>query len=437
MHGRRTQSALCSLPGWAALLTLLSSSCPAGDLDRTLPAPWEIPDRIAEQAKEIGPDGFNLFFYYAGVFQGNVTGGESREAAYSMETIYGAHMDLEKLIGWGGAALTISGSSNAGSNLSETIPNVFTVSQAFVTPTTLFYELFLAQKLFDDRLEIRGGRMVSADWFASIPAFGLQVTGGLDGNPTSLFLNSPFTSSPNATWGAAVKLRPGGNFYSATGIYQATDRLGNPAYHGLDFSIRRNDGFQILQEFGWEPTFGKGSLPPNSTCPAPLESPGLPGEYKVGGYYTHFPIDGFQGGTEWNTFGFYWLAQQMLWRCQSNPNKNFSVWAGATWSPQTRVAQMPVMGMAGIVHQGLIPNRDQDLLLVTWLTGSFSREFADSVAGSSGGRPTAETVLDFSYVIQLTEHLFVQPDLQWIIQPNGIASASTVLVPGVQVGFSF
>jgi carbohydrate-selective porin OprB len=45
--------------------------------------------------------------------------------------------------------------------------------------------------LFDERLELRFGRMTPADRFASVPAFGLQVSGGINGNPTSIFVNAP------------------------------------------------------------------------------------------------------------------------------------------------------------------------------------------------------------------------------------------------------
>jgi len=42
--------------------------------------------------------------------------------------------------------------------------------------------------LFEDKFELRLGRMTPANQFASIPAFGLQVNGGINGNPNSLFV---------------------------------------------------------------------------------------------------------------------------------------------------------------------------------------------------------------------------------------------------------
>jgi len=75
-----------------------------------------------------------------------------------------------------------------------------------------------------------------------VPAFGLQVSGGINGNPTSIFVTSPFTTSPKATWAASAKIHATKDIYTEAGIYQASDRLGKLSNHGLDFTIRSNDG---------------------------------------------------------------------------------------------------------------------------------------------------------------------------------------------------
>jgi len=422
-----------------ALLVLLSASHSVLAEDTAAPAsfPLSLPAWLEDRINEAAAKGVTPFFSYNGVIQGNVIGGESREAAYSMETVYGVTLDLHQLLEWQGASLQVSGSTNAGRNLSDTIPNTFTVSQAYVVPTTLFYELFYSQELFEEKLQLWAGRLSAGDWFASLPAFGLQVQGGINGNPESLFLNSNFTSSPVATWGAMAQVRPSSDTYLTSGIYQATTRLQDAAYHGLDFSIRANDGILLLTEVGWTPSFGQKPSPSSDGKSPAAASPGLDGIYQLGGYYSTLPYDGFEGGTINNTYGFYLLAQQMLWRSAANPNIQFSLWAGVTYSPQEQVAQMPLMGMGGAIFQGLIPGRDQDMLLMTWLTGRFSPSYANSQAVEGSSLASSETVFELSYLVQLTPAIGIQPDLQYIIRPNGIASAPDVLVLGLQVICSF
>jgi len=402
-----------------------------------LEKPLAFSDWIEGEFTKAGDHGVTPFFNYWATWQGNPVGGLSQSTAYAQETLFGVSLDMEKLTGWRGASFRVSGSANAGKNLSQAMGNVFNASQAYVVPTILFYEAYYAQKF--GAFEFRIGRLSPSDWFASLPAFGMQVQGGIDGNPTSLYLNSKFISSPNATWGGALKASPTKDTYAAYGIYQATDRLGLIAYHGLDFSVRPGDAVFMMAETGWEPTLaaresrtlhdksGKKTVVPSD--------PGLPGQYKFGGYFSTFPQPDANGGAEQNTLGFYLMAQQMVWRSERNPDINFSLWAGATYSPQYEVAQMPWMGFGGTIFQGVIPGRPQDQFLCTWMTGGFGPAFS-TAPGQESGHPYAETVFDVSYIINLTEELFVQPDIQYILNPNGTTTPNA-LVLGLQFGCNF
>ena len=254
--------------------------------------------------------GITPFLSYYGVFQGNPIGGVEQRTAYSHLILFGATLNFDKLCALPGGSLTISGAEAEGKNLSENIGNVNTVSEAFVTPhTLLFYELYWKQMLFEDKLELRLGRMTPASQFASVPAFGLQVSGGINSNPTSIFVNAPFHSSPNATWAASAKIRASREIYAEAGIYQASERLDKLGYHGLDFSIRANDGELVMGEVGWEPTFFRTpettSHNENEMKSVTESALGLPGNYILGGYYSNFKFSVLNGlGAQSNAYGF-------------------------------------------------------------------------------------------------------------------------------------
>jgi porin len=404
---------------------------------------WDIPAWVNQEFGTIKDAGVKPFITYYGVFQGNPIGGLDQSAAWSQELTFGATLDLEKLLKVPGASIVISGADAAGSNISDDIGNIFTASQAYVTPTMMFYELYWQQSFLDNALQFRLGRITAGDTFATLPAFGLQVNGGINGNPLTVFLNSEFTASPNATWGAYAKYTPTSDTYVSAGIYQATERLGLTAYHGLDFSIRSGDGILLLGEVGWTPTIGQSPVPSGkdakSVTPSVSSAPsGLPGTYVAGLYYSNLPEDEFLGdGTQQNSYGFYALAQQMIWRNPANPNISFSLWGGATGNPQPEIATMPVMGFAGAIWQGLIPGRDQDQTLFSFLVGGWSSDYADAYATLGFGRPTTESVLEWSYLIQLTPNLTVQPDIQYVLRPGGTGNIGDALILGVQVGASF
>jgi carbohydrate-selective porin OprB len=80
--------------------------------------------------------------------------------------------------------------------------------------------------------------------------------------------------------------------------------------------------------------------------------------------------------------------------------------------------------------QGFIPRRDRDQLLLTYLVSSFSRNYADSVVG--GKRPANEHVLEASYAIYISDYYTIQPDIQYVIRPNGTDAVKNSLVIGIQ-----
>lgn len=398
---------------------------------------------VQQEFERLTTFGITPFVAYYAVFQGNPVGGIQQRTAYSQLLLFGTTLNFDKLLGIPGGSLLVSGAEVAGKNLSDDIGNINTVSEAFVTPVTvLFYELYWKQMLFDDKLELRLGRMTAADQFASVPAFGLQVSGGINGNPTSLFVNAPFTSSPNATWAASAKIQITKDVYAEAGIYQASERLGKIGYHGLNFAINGEDGELVMAQVGWEPAFLKTpettSFDQTGKKQVVEGTLGLPGKYILGGYYSNFSFSELNGSnTQTNAYGFYAMGQQTLWRSGADPNTSFDLWGGLTFSPQQDISRLPFMGFAGTVWQGFIPRRDRDQLLLTYLVSSFSRDYADAVVAMGGERPTAEHVLEASYAIYLTDTYKIQPDIQYIIRPNGTNEARNSLVLGIQLIANF
>ena len=192
-----------------------------------------------------------------------------------------------------------------------------------------------------------------------------------------------------------------------------------------------------MWQVGWQPTF---CASPERTGPENHGNQslvdgnlGLAGDYILGGYYSNFIFPELNGSSiQHNAYGFFAMGQQMLWRSPVDPSTNFSVWGGLTVSPQQDISLLPIMGFAGTIWQGFVPGRDRDQLLLTYLVSGFSRDYADSVVARGGRRPTAEHVLEASYAIYITNNYTIQPDIQYVIRPNGVGSTPDSLVIGIQ-----
>ena len=215
------------------------------------------PDTVLSQISSLlktsaQPVDLEFFVDYFGVFQGNPVGGQSQGVAYSQYMPFG--FEWKEPFGWRGGGLKVSAVSGAGSNLSETIGNAFTVSQAWDGNTLFLYQAYLVQKAFDDRLEIGVGRVSASQYFATLPAFDLLVSGGLNSVPIALELNSTFTGSASASWFAGARWLPMKETVLTAGVFQARADLGQTGpYDGLDFGLDPDDGTFGVVEIAWTP----------------------------------------------------------------------------------------------------------------------------------------------------------------------------------------
>jgi porin len=137
---------------------------------------------------------------YVSDIAGNPTGGKSQGVTYADNLGLGLLFDLGKLAGLNGASFLLSMSQRDGNSLSkERVGNVFTIQQVYGGETFHLIDLAYQQKLLDDRVELRLGRMGAGDDFLVSPYNYLFMQNGFDGNPVGIFFNSPGMSAyPNA-----------------------------------------------------------------------------------------------------------------------------------------------------------------------------------------------------------------------------------------------
>ena len=369
--------------------------------------------------------GVGFFYDYYAVYAGNVHGGLAGGSNYTGEMIFGLDFDLEKIVRTKGLSFVISGAYASGANLSNRIGNFFTVSESFVSESAAFYEMYLSQKLeLADgyALKINFGRMSMASAFMNLPVFGYLVSGGMDNVPEAVFSNSPFTSSPTATWGANVSVDMPQNLEATFGVYQVPLDINSPNYSGTKFSISADDAYMALCQLQWSPEFACGN------------AGSLSGIYQIGAYYYGgYPQQKFNGGVRQNAYGFYVQGQQQIWRDSAKSGRSISLWCGAQFAPVESLCTMPFMAYGGLQFQGIIPSRVQDSILVSWTGGWFSGDYADSLGASR----SCENVVELTYVIALTNNISIQPDIQYIIRPYGNPDIEDALVLAGQLIISF
>jgi len=118
--------------------------------------------------------------------------------------------------------------------------------------------------------------------------------------------------------------------------------------------------------------------------------------------------------------GFHAEMEQMLWREQPGDEENpqgLGLFAQYAWAPQDRNEITQYLG-GGLLYRGPIPGFDDDLLGIG---------VAHILLSGALPELSYETAIELFYKAQVSEHIALQPDVQFIANPGGNGRDSLVV----------
>ena len=406
---------------------------------------------------ELEDRGINITGKWIGTFYGVAAGGLDQRGAFDQSLHFDLKVDFARLTGWAGLE-GLTGVAGVRYRDGLNVNNFVGASTTF-NPSTYqsgkqwrlmpFYLTYTTPELFGVKqlLTLSGGWVNPYDIFAQQAESKLFRNNAIISSK-GISANGVGWSSGYAAWGGYMKVKPLDWYYAQAGLFLAIPNANNTANHGLDFQGARPanlNGLYFMAETGLTPKIGPSQLP---------------GKYVFGGYYWGLENTSFSGEPFDGKFGFYWQADQMLWRepspkptaedrqdaktlkapVVSKPKLNDQ---GLRWfsffnfAPSYNNA-MPFYFHTGLIYKGLIPGRDQDQTGVAFALGNYSYDkiVADYEAGRTVHQ-TYEGVLEFDYRIQVNKWAFVQPFLQYVIRPAGTGLVQNATVLGLHFGLEF
>ena len=270
--------------------------------------------------------------------------------------------------------------------------------------------------------------------------------------------NIPFSSS-FSTWGGTLQVKPIDWCYVKGGLFMAYPSATTGSNHGLAFQGFGQDislnGLMAMGETGITPKIGASALP---------------GKYAAGAYYWGNQKNSFNGTSQYGQYGFYFQADQMLFREPSageaapmgeGSSDGKSVTSGKSFqapvSPEKPKLNdqglsmfnlvsfapkynnlFPFYFQTGLVYKGLIPTRDDDLTLFSLAYGSYSYYNIENLQQNGNvNQPNYTIFMEWGYRIQLNKWAFFQPFLQYAIQPAGTGAVENATILGFYTGVNF
>jgi porin len=387
---------------------------------------------------KLSEHGVDFEFFYIASNPHNISGGIATASRYQGAFLMLLDLDSQKLVGYEGGHFHVGGVSIHGQDhfSDQFIGDLNKVNLIDFPQTWRLWEMWYEQQFWSNRVSLKFGQMaidqdfLVAEYYNSLASINLMNQTFF--YPTLAFniYNIPgfpgplhaLASSPYGAPGVRLKVNATDQIYVQGGVYDGYPNQEN----GTVVKLNADQGALAYGEIGYRLNQRK-------------EDTGPPGNLKFGGFYdtgkypdlvSVFKAQLGKGAPSFhiNTYGFYFLADQTLFReiGKDDPAQQGLVgFFRLTGAPADRnLTQFGVDG--GLVYKGLIPTRDWDTIAVAASYLEMSHDFKHGQELINSAAPGTfpeladyEAAVEISYKAQITAWLTLHASIERAIHPGG------------------
>jgi porin len=258
---------------------------------------------------------------------------------------------------------------------------------------------------------------------------------------------------PLSALGARLRVKPAESISVLAGVFNGAP-YSNPmsAAANGDSQIADPDGLQFPLNGGVmaiaEIQYSFPSLGDMTTS----STPPMSGTYRLGAWYNseNFADERFddQGlsladpNTDGNpanhvgNYSIYGVIDQMIWRSETDPNRTLSFFARGMWAPADRNLIDYSVNVGFVLKDPFIYRTDDVLGIgmgyahVSPALAGLANDIALDNPGTPSPAPSGETFLEATYQYVVLPWFILQPDVQYIFNPQGLAIPTAPNTPG-------
>ncbi|MEA3188999.1 MAG: porin [Chthoniobacter sp.] len=351
---------------------------------------------------------------YIGEEMANLSGGIRRGAAY--EGLLDAHvaLDLEKIAGLTQTTFFAQILAPHGVGLTEKYVGDFNVlSNIDAFDTVRLYEIRIEKRIGDDQrhVSLRAGKLAVDTEFFTCDCGGVFMNSSF-GALNTISQVPGFAIWPLSTPGIRAEFADG-SWVFRSGVYGGNAGSELRTEHGTHFGIRGSDGALLIGEIGWR-TIGDG---PRTSV-------------KAGAFYDTAKYPDVRGDhVHRGNGGAYVAAERQV--SGTDGSAGLSLFTRASAVPDDR-NEAAWYAEGGAVYEGLVHTGDR------LGAGVSFTKISDRFPHGAGEAAHHETVLELTYQTALMlDHLRLQPDFQYILNPGGATRAQDAVVAGLRAIVDF
>ncbi|MFJ3482137.1 carbohydrate porin [Pseudomonas sp. NPDC090202] len=447
-HKKRRTFRQNSLTG-LALVCLTTGAHAASAFDSE--SPWMLGDWGGKRS-ELSQEGYDFKFDTVVEVGSNLHGGYNHDKAtrYSDQFAIGAHLDLQKILGWHDAEFQLTLTNRNGDNISNDRigdPRAGTISSSQEVwgrgNVTRLTDMWYQQKFFDQKLSIKVGRFNEGEDFNTFPCDfqNLSFCGSQVGNwGGGIWYNWPISQ-----WAMRVKYQLNPELFVQVGAFeQNPSNLEND--NNFKLSGSGTQGAVLPVELVWSPKVND-----------------LPGEYRLGYYYStadstdvykdsngrYAALTGEEHAPSSSKHGMWLTLRQQVTGLASDNSRGLSLFANGTLHDKktNMVDNFVALGMTYAGPFDARPKDDIGLAVSRIHVNPAYRKninlqnLANNVSDyhDPAFLPVQDTEYnaELYYGVHLTNWLTVRPNLQFIRHPGGVSQVDDALVAGLKIQSSF
>lgn len=259
-------------------------------------------------------------------------------------------------------------------------------------------EYWYQQKLFNGKLRMKFGKQDSNTDFGYLNSGWDFMNSAFSVNPTT-----PLVTYPDSQLGFMAEINPKDWLSIRDGIYSRYGCPFNITEIEVKSKIKKMPGRYMLGAWEMSDSNGTGVAT---------------GQNEDGTIYNDFNLN----------FGCYVGFEQMVYKEKKDDDNDMQglvIFGQAGMSPANKNDLSQYVG-CGLHYLGPIPRRDKDIAGIAVGSGRFAPRLAD-ISYDNGGRVGSETVVEAFYRLQVNPWFYLQPDVQFIMNPGGMYDSSVAV----------
>lgn len=371
--------------------------------------------------------GVTLALEYTGDFW-NVSSGNGNNGSNYIDNLnIVADVDGEKAYGLSGNTLHIYFLNNAGGKPNHRARSIEGIDNIEVEDNTFkLYELWTEQSFFHEKASILAGLydLNSEFFFTDMSANFLKPTFEVNQEIAQSGQNGP-SIFPTTSLAARLKIKPIENTYMQFAVLDGVP--GNPDRpHGTHVDFEKGDGALMITELGYTP----GNSGDSET-----------NKFAIGAWrYTKrfddvVETDALGNPKKDHSEGLYALSSYVFYNDKTSGHSLGGFLRGGVGDGDT--GQTEWSYTAGLVAGGWVPTRPEGEfgLGISQAHNGDKFERAASLAGTSAEH--VETGLEAYYTDHVYRGIYLQPDVQYVINPSTDPAQDDVLAVALRMGIAF